>query len=98
MSQTVDFLREKKKIMQIGIPLSERQRVWNPLHDFLLKRLENLGKVNRHVFYVWAFPFTGTQYSDLYSGELGSPGIYTSSSVVPACSKSTEGNHSEYIL
>ncbi len=54
LSQTVDFLREKKEIMQNGIPLSERQRVWNPLHDFLSKRLENLGKANRHVFYVWA--------------------------------------------
>jgi hypothetical protein len=54
LSQTVDFLREKKEIMQIGIPLSERQRVWNPLHDFLIKRLENLSEVNRHVFYVWA--------------------------------------------
>jgi hypothetical protein len=33
-SRAVVFLRERKKIMQNGIPLSERQRVWNPLHDF----------------------------------------------------------------
>jgi hypothetical protein len=38
LSQTIEFLREKKEIMQIGLPLSERQRVWNPLHDFLCYR------------------------------------------------------------